>query len=76
MSSNQTQPRRRYRRYRVFGFLPGLVIVAGGLYLGTTTNNWIPLAAGLLFLLVCTGMIAYDNRGPQDRRPSADPTRT
>jgi hypothetical protein len=61
-TSSQTQPRRKYRRYRVFGLLPALVVVAGGLYLGTTTGNWIPLAAGLLFLLVCAGMIAYDSR--------------
>ena len=45
-TSSQTQPRRRYRRYRVFGLLPALVIVAGGLYLGTAMGNWIPLAAG------------------------------
>jgi hypothetical protein len=66
-TSSQTQPRRRYRRYRVVGVLPALVIVAGGLYLGTSTGNWIPLAAGLLFLLVCAGMIAYDSRSSRSR---------
>lgn len=76
-TSSQTRPRRRYRRYRVFGLLPALVIVAGGLYLGTTTGNWIPLAAGLLFLVICAGMIAYDRRatrGSRDRGRAADPT--
>jgi hypothetical protein len=69
-TSNQTQPRRRYRRYRVFGLLPALVIVAGSLYLGTTTGNWIPLAAGVLFLAVCVGMIANDVRRNKADRTS------
>jgi len=68
--SRQTQPRRKYRRYRVIGILPALVVVFGGLYLGTATSNWIPLVAGLLFLVVCAGMIAYDRRDRRDRRGS------
>ena len=71
-TSSQTQPRRRYRRYRVVGLLPALLIVAGGLYLGAATGNWIPLAAGLLFLAVCVGMIAYDRHGRGDREAPAD----
>jgi len=76
-TSSQTQPRRRYRRYRVIGVLPALVIVVGGLYLGTASGNWIPLVAGLLFLLVCAGMIANDRRdrgGTRDQGRSADLT--
>jgi hypothetical protein len=54
----------------VIGLLPALVIVVGGLYLGTAGSNWIPLAAGLLFLLICAGMIAYDRRGSRGRDAS------
>jgi hypothetical protein len=76
-TSSQTQPRRRYRRYRVIGLLPALVIVVGGLYLGAASGNWIPLVAGLLFLIVCVSMIAYDRRGrrgTRDRETPADST--
>jgi hypothetical protein len=54
----------RYRRYRILGLLPGLVMVGGGLYLGLAQQNWLVLVAGAAFLLLCAAMIATD-------RPSA-----
>ena len=58
--SDQTRKLPRYRRYRIIGLLPALILLAGGLYLGIAEDNWIPLMAGLLFLTVCIGMIASD----------------
>jgi hypothetical protein len=58
--SAQTQRPQRYRRYRIIGLLPALILTTGGLYLGVTEGNWIPILAGLLFLIVCVGMIATD----------------
>lgn len=54
---------RRYRRYRIVGLLPAVVILAGGFYLGVADGSWIPLLAGVLFLLVCALMIASDHQG-------------
>jgi hypothetical protein len=53
----------RYRRFRILGLLPAVVMVVGGLYLGVAEGSWIPLLAGLLFLLVSTLMIASDRTG-------------
>jgi hypothetical protein len=64
----QTHKAERYRRYRIIGLLPALIILAGGLYLGVAEGNWIPLLAGLLFLLVCTGMIASDRTGKASKK--------
>jgi hypothetical protein len=66
--SAQTHKPDRYRRYRIIGLLPALIILAGALYLGVVEGNWIPLLAGLLFLLVCTGMIASDRPGKASRK--------
>jgi hypothetical protein len=52
----------RYRRYRIMGLLPAVVILAGGLYLGVADGSWIPLLAGVLFLLLCALMIAFDHQ--------------
>jgi hypothetical protein len=57
-----------YRRYHILGLLPALVILTGGLYLGVAEGNWIPLLAGLLFLIVCIGMIAFDRKGRPSNR--------
>ncbi len=44
--SDQIHNRHRYRRYRIVGLLPAVVLVAGGLYLGLTNGSWIPLLLG------------------------------
>jgi hypothetical protein len=59
--SAQSHKPHRYRRYRITGLLPSLIILIGGLYLGVAAGSWIPLIAGLLFLVVCVGMIAFDH---------------
>jgi hypothetical protein len=61
--STQSHKLHRYRRYRIIGLLPAVVILGGGLYLGVASGSWIPLLAGLLFLMVCVGMIASDRDG-------------
>jgi hypothetical protein len=66
--SAQTRKVERHRRYRIRGILPALIILAGGLYLGVAGGNWTPLLAGLLFLLVCTAMIASDRPGKASRK--------
>jgi len=43
--SDQIHNRNRYRRYRIVGLLPAVVLVAGGLYLGLANGSWIPLLA-------------------------------
>jgi hypothetical protein len=61
--STQSNRPPNYRRYRILGLLPALVTLTGGLYLGVAENNWIPVLAGMLFLIVCVGMIAFDRKG-------------
>jgi hypothetical protein len=58
--STETHKPPRYRRYHIIGLLPALIVLAGGLYLGVTEGSWVLLMAGLLFLMVCVGMIASD----------------
>jgi hypothetical protein len=60
--SDRTHHLHRYRRYRVIGLLPAVITVVGGLYLGVANGSWIPFLAGMLFLLVCTVMIASDRK--------------
>jgi hypothetical protein len=59
---HKVQRYRRYRRYRIVGLLPAVVILTGGLYLGVADGSWIPLLAGMRFLLVCALMIAFDHQ--------------
>jgi hypothetical protein len=66
--SDQIHNRDRYRRYRIVGLLPAVVLVAGGLYLGLADGSWIPLMAGVLFLLVCALMIASDRKGSDSKK--------
>ena len=66
--SDQIHNRHRYRRYRIVGLLPAVVLVAGGLYLGLTNGSWIPLLAGVLFLLVSSLMIASDRTGSDSKK--------
>jgi hypothetical protein len=66
--SDQTHDLHRYRRYRVIGLLPAVIILAGGLYLGVTDHSWIPFVAGALFLLVCALMIASDRKGNKSKK--------
>jgi hypothetical protein len=66
--SAQTHRPQRYRRYRIIGLLPALILLTGGLYLGVTEGNWIPLLAGILFLMVCVGMIASDRVVKVDKK--------
>jgi hypothetical protein len=66
MGPRPTPRAQRYRRYRILGLLPGLVMVGGGLYLGLAQQNWLVLVAGAAFLLLCAAMIASD-------RPAARP---
>src|SRR5260370_25737314 len=60
MDPRHTPRAQRYRRYRILGLLPGLVMVGGGLYLGLSQQNWLVLVAGSAFLLLCAAMIASD----------------
>jgi hypothetical protein len=64
MGPRHTPRSQRYRRYRILGLLPGLVMVGGGLSLGLAQQKWLVLVAGAVFLLLCAAMIATD-------RPSA-----
>ncbi|PWT78587.1 MAG: hypothetical protein C5B60_00920 [Chloroflexi bacterium] len=66
--SDWTHHRHRYRRYRVIGLLPAVMILAGGLYLGATDRSWIAVLAGVLFLLVCALMIASDRGGSAPKK--------
>jgi uncharacterized membrane protein YfcA len=66
--SDQTRNLHRYRRYRVIGLLPAVIILVGGLYLGVTDDSWIPFLAGALFLLVCALMIASDRKGNASKK--------
>ncbi|PWT71590.1 MAG: hypothetical protein C5B60_10750 [Chloroflexi bacterium] len=66
--SDQIHNQHRYRRYRILGLLPAVVLVAGGLYLGLADGSWIPLLAGVLFLLVSALMIASDRGGSDSKK--------
>ncbi|HEV8191575.1 MAG TPA: hypothetical protein VGP82_08830 [Ktedonobacterales bacterium] len=69
------QSRQRYRRHRILGLLPALVLVGGGLYLGLAQRGWLGLVAGALFLLLSAVMIATDRPTARSNeygdRPSA-----
>jgi hypothetical protein len=67
--SRETTKLQKYRRHRIIGLLPALVLLSGGLYLGVTEGSWIPLLAGLLFLMVCVAMIAADHPSLTKERP-------
>src|SRR5260370_39636365 len=69
MDPRHTPRAQRYRRYRILGLLPGLVMVGGGLYLGLAQQNWLVLVAGAAFLLPCAAMIATDR--PAARRTAS-----
>jgi hypothetical protein len=69
MGPRHTQRAQRYRRYRILGLLPGLVMVGGGLYLGLAQHEWLVLVAGAAFLLLCAAMIASDR--PAARRTAS-----
>jgi hypothetical protein len=64
MGPRPTRRAQRYRRCRILGLLPGLVMVGGRLYLGLAQQEW--LVAGAAFLLLCAAMIASDR--PAARR--------
>jgi hypothetical protein len=66
--SDQIHDPHQHRRYRVIGLLPAVVTLVGGLYLGVADGGWIPLLAGLLFLLVCTLMVASDHNGHTSKK--------
>jgi hypothetical protein len=66
MDPRPTPRAQRYRRYRIRGLLPGLVMVRSGLYLGLAQHEWLVLMAGAAFLLLCAAMIATDR--PAARR--------
>ncbi len=53
MGPRPTPRAQRYRRYRILGLLPGLVMVGGGLYVGLAQQEWLVLVAGAAFLLLC-----------------------
>jgi hypothetical protein len=61
----------RYRRYRVLGTLPALLLLAGGAYLGLALRNWILFDGAALYLLIAVVMIASDTlpTSPPDRPP-------
>src|SRR5260370_18067137 len=65
MGPRHTQRAQRYRRYRILGLLPGLVMVGGGLSLGLAQHEWLVLPAGTAFLLLCAAMIARDRPAPR-----------
>src|SRR5260221_7423643 len=71
MDPRPTPRAQRYRRYRILGLLPGLVMVGSGLYLGLAQQNWLVLVAGAAFLLLCAAMIATDR--PAARRTLLPP---
>jgi hypothetical protein len=56
----QSRPRQRYRRHRILGLLPALVLVGSGLYLGLAQRGWLGLVIGVMFLLLSAVMIATD----------------
>jgi predicted metal-binding membrane protein len=58
--SHPAQIHRRYRRYRVLGMLPALVLLGGGLYLGLAQGDWIIVGGAALFLLITVMMIGTD----------------
>src|SRR5258706_15045504 len=58
MGPRPTPRAQRYRRYRILGLLPGLVMVGGGLYLGLAQQEWLVLVAGAAVLLPCAALIA------------------
>jgi hypothetical protein len=74
--SGQTHTPHRYRRYRILGLVPALVIVSGGLYLGIAEGIWITLMAGLLFFLVCSLMIASDRVVKASQKRTLERART
>jgi hypothetical protein len=69
MGAGPTRRAQRYRRYRIRGLLPGLVMVGGGFYLGLAQQKWLVLVAGAVFLLLCAAMIATDR--PAARRTTS-----
>jgi hypothetical protein len=73
MGPRHTRRSQRYRRCRILGLLPGLVMVGGRLSLGLAQQEWLVLVAGAAFLLLCAAMIASDH--PAAPRPSRAPSR-
>jgi hypothetical protein len=73
MGPRRTPRAQRYRRYRMLGLLPGLVMVGGGLYLGLVQQNWLVLVAGAAFLLLCAAMIATDRPAARRSAPGTGP---
>jgi len=57
ISRHDTQ---RFRRHRILGLLPALVLVSGGLYLGLSGLGWVGLVIGAVFLVISTLMIITD----------------
>jgi hypothetical protein len=64
-----SRSKRRYRRHRILGMLPALVLVAGGIYLGLAQRGWLGLVIGVVFLLLSAGMIAIDRPPPRSSAP-------
>jgi len=63
---------RRYRRYRILGVLPALVLVSEGFFLGLAQGDWIVFVAGAAFLLISIGMIATDRPARVDKSEERD----
>jgi hypothetical protein len=70
MGPRHTRRSQRYRRCRILGLLPGLVMVGGRLSLGLAQQEWLVLVAGAAFLLLYAAMIASDR--PAARRNASD----
>ncbi len=53
--------KRRYRRHRILGLLPALVLVVGSVYLGLAGLGWVGLVVGAAFLALSAIMIVTDH---------------
>ena len=60
-----SEPHRRYRRHRLLGLLPALVLVGGSLYLGLAQRGWLGLVISSMFLCLSAIMIATDRPSEQ-----------
>jgi hypothetical protein len=69
--THPAQSHRRYRRYRVLGMLPALVLLGGSLYLGLARGDWIIFGGAALFLLISVAMLATDT--PPSLPPESPP---
>jgi hypothetical protein len=70
MCPNYERHQRRYRRHRLLGLLPALVLVVGGLYLGLAQQGWLGLVISTVFLILSALMIATDRSSDQYGEPT------